>query len=158
MLAMERHDADLIVQTAVRSSEAVLSGRLLRMHGVLPPVRVNCDLTLSVQVISNLLQNAVRNSPADEPIDVSMQLEGESLEIVVADRGPGITGDDLERLFMPLRRQPTAMSAAGSADARMGMGLAIARTFARAQRGDVYYRPREGGGSEFVLKLPRVGS
>lgn len=157
VLATSPRTADEIVQTAIRSSEAVIAGRLLRLNRAADVSRVMCDLTLSVQVIGNLLQNAVRYAPASEPIDIDISEDAESVLFVVGDRGPGVAGADLDRLFMPLRRSlATADSTIAAAETRMGMGLAIARTFARAQRGDVIYRPRDGGGAEFVLRLPRA--
>lgn len=156
VLLMADHPAEDIVQTAVRSSEGVIAGRLVRLNRSPVSVHVLCDLTLSVQVIGNLLQNAVRYAPPAEPIDVNIVDGGATVDITVADRGPGVTSVDLERLFMPLRRPVALSEAPGDAQTRMGMGLAIARTFARAQRGDVVYRRREGGGSEFTLRLPRA--
>lgn len=160
------HDTDTLVLTALRSSEALLRGRRVSVDA--PPVVVRCDLTLSVQVLGNLLQNAARYAPPREPIDVFVRTvqdvggaaprdgADDAVEIIVADRGPGLAGDDVERIFTPLRRRPALRPTDDeSGEARMGMGLSIARTFARAQRGDVHYRPRQGGGSEFVLRLPR---
>ncbi|WP_411281071.1 ATP-binding protein [Gemmatimonas sp.] len=60
------------------------------------------------------------------------------------------------RLFTPLARAAGALNDAASNEERMGMGLSISRTFARAQGGDVQHRPRESGGSLFVLTLPRA--
>ncbi len=148
-LEMARHDAGALVHTAVRSSEALLVGREVRVTWPTDArLAVHCDFTLALQVLGNLLQNAARYSPAGTPIDVTV-LSGTPLtEIVVADRGPGVTDADLERIFAPLNRRTSPRDAQQQ---RMGMGLAIARTFARAQRGDVRYRARDGGGSEFVL-------
>lgn len=165
-LSIQPHDADALVQTALRSSEALLTKRRVRIDA--PQATVQCDLTLSVQVLGNLLQNAARYAPAHEPIDVFVRIvtdddaaphrdhHDEAVEIVVADRGPGLAEADVERIFTPLRRRPADRPTDDeSGEARMGMGLSIARTFARAQRGDVRYRARAGGGSEFVLRLPR---
>lgn len=162
-LSILPHDADALIQTALRSSEALLAGRRVRVDA--PPATVQCDLTLSVQVLGNLLQNAARYAPAHEPIDVVVRIvpnraarrDGaeDAVEITVADRGPGLAEDDVERIFTPLRRRPAERPTDDeSGETRMGMGLSIARTFARAQRGDVHYRARTGGGSEFVLRLP----
>ena len=60
----------------------------------------------------------------------------------------GVSETDLERIFTPLDRRASPCDAQQE---RMGVGLSIARTFARAQRGDVRYRAREGGGSAFVF-------
>lgn len=158
MMRVERYDAEELVHTALRSAEAMLNGRTVRVETPPAPAWVNCDLTLCVQVIGNLLQNAVRYAPADAPIDITiMPADGTPalVSVTVADRGPGITEDDVERLFMPMRRRPhTVPHDSGEPGQRMGMGLSIARTFARAQRGDVSYRARAGGGSEFHLRLP----
>jgi two-component system sensor histidine kinase KdpD len=157
MIAVERHEAVHLVNTALRSSAGLLAGRPLQVAPVAPGLAVHCDLTLSVQVVGNLLQNAVRYAPPAEPIDVSVRASDAAVEVVVADRGPGVPPAEVERLFAALRRRAVRDEpAAGGPEVRMGMGLAIARTFARAQRGDVSYRPRVGGGSEFVLELPRA--
>jgi len=158
VLRVERHDAAHLVHTALQSSEALLAGRTVRVEPSSSPLTVNCDLTLGAQVMGNLLQNAARYAPPTEPIDITVRLTSEPprmVEITVGDRGPGVDDADVDRLFTPLRR-PAASSAANgdAASLRMGMGLSIARTFARAQRGDVRYRHRDGGGAEFSLHLP----
>lgn len=155
-LALASQDAFEIVQTAMHSAEGVIAGRLVRIERPAAAAMAWCDLTLCVQIIGNLLQNAVRYAPASEPIDVFIVDHEASVEVVVADRGPGISNEESARLFNPLPRSLTPAGPPLDTDTRMGMGLAIARTFARAQRGDVSYRPRAGGGSEFVLRLPRV--
>ena len=91
---------------------------------------------------------AVRYSPPGTPIDVMIVPGTHLSEIEVADRGPGVSETDLERIFTPLDRRASPCDAQRE---RMGVGLSIARTFARAQRGDVRYRAREGGGSAFVF-------
>lgn len=142
------HDADALVQTALRSSEALLMAR--DVHVTWPtdvPLAVRCDFTLAPQVLGNLRQNAARCSPPGTPIDVTVVPGTHLTEIVVADRGPGVSDTDLERMFAPLNRRTSPCDAQQE---RMGVGLSIARTFARAQRGDVRYRARDGG-SEFVL-------
>lgn len=153
LLSWNKHAVESLVQTAVKSSEAMLTGRTVNLPADIHAFTVGCDFTLSVQVLGNLLQNAARYSPATSPIDLFVRNVETWVEIVVADRGVGVEGD-VEKLFTPLRRRPQETEV-GMNDARMGMGLSIARTFARAQRGDVRYRPREGGGSEFTLRLPR---
>ncbi|WP_373064098.1 ATP-binding protein, partial [Gemmatimonas sp.] len=155
-LLLSTHDVAELVQIAVKSSEALLTGREVPIHVPEAGREVRCDLTLSVQVLGNLLQNAARYSPPASPIEVFCAAVDDNLEIVVADRGPGIAAEDLVRLFTPLQRAPGAWNDAASKQGRMGMGLSISRTFARAQGGDVQHRPRDGGGSLFVLTLPRA--
>ncbi|MCZ8203180.1 ATP-binding protein [Gemmatimonas sp.] len=160
MLALDVHDATALVHTALRSSAGVLAGRrvdvVTRQEGIV----ARCDLTLTMQVLGNLLQNAVRYAPAGAPIDVTVSATPSTVELAVADRGPGVGEQELDRLFVPLQSRPSAAAGATgdtvASGGRMGMGLAIARTFARAQRGDVMYRPRAGGGAEFIVQLPRA--
>jgi two-component system sensor histidine kinase KdpD len=121
---------------------------------------VRCDLTLTLQILANLLENAARYSPAGSPIDVIVTCAGPAVHITVADRGPGLSADEVMAVFEPLRRGTAsrrvtpAPSLETSDREGMGMGLAIARTFARVQQGDVTYRDREGGGGEFTVTLP----
>lgn len=161
LLRVERQDAEDIVHTTLRSSEALLAGRTVRVGRPATPAIADCDLTLSVQVLGNLLQNAARYAPAHEPIDVVISVSDtmrRRVHITVADRGPGVSDLDIERLFMPMRRRPIADGDTPEEPRmRMGIGLSLARTFARAQRGDVSYHPRVGGGSEFTLELPAAG-
>ncbi|QJR37453.1 sensor histidine kinase [Gemmatimonas groenlandica] len=150
-LEMARHEADALVQTALRSSEALLVSRDVRVTlSADGPFAVRCDFTLALQVLGNLLQNAARYSPPGTPIEVTVRPGTHLTEIVVADRGPGLNDADVERIFAPLNRRASPLD---PQQERMGVGLSIARTFARAQRGDVRYRAREGGGAEFVLVL-----
>ncbi len=150
-LEMARHDAGALVHTALRSSEALLHEREVRVTWPTDAaLAVHCDFTLALQVLGNLLQNAARYSPAGTPIHVTVLPGAHRTEIVVADRGPGVSDADLEHIFAPLNRRASRVDAQQE---RMGVGLSIARTFARAQRGDVRYRARDGGGSEFVLEL-----
>lgn len=158
--ALQRESIELstLIHVALRSGEALLGARVLNV--ATPPVETFawCDQTLCVQVLGNLLQNAARYSPAIAPIDVYCSGDASNVEIIVADRGPGLAEGEVERIFTPLRRKSTSVSEPLKENARMGMGLSIARTFARAQDGDVLYRAREGGGSCFVLRLPRATS
>lgn len=151
LLVIEPHVVDDMIGTAIRSSGIALLGH--PVHVQLPPttdlLMVDCDLTLSLQILGNLLQNASRYSPVGGPIDVTARDNDGEIDITVSDRGPGLASDELEAVFEPLRRGLAAQRTDG-----MGMGLAISRTFARAQRGDVRYAPRLGGGAEFKLVLP----
>lgn len=157
LLAADAHEVDQLVLTAVRTAEAMLSNRTVRIARVEASLVVLCDFTLSVQVLGNLLQNAARYAPPAEAIEIFFGETTSTVDVVVADRGPGLSSEDLERLFAPLRRRPRD-GPAPARDDRLGMGLAIARTFARAQHGDLLHRPRDGGGSEFVLRLPRTSA
>lgn len=151
MMNVESHVVDDLIGTALASYAAVLRGRDVVVHpGADGEVLlVRCDLTLSLQVLGNLLQNAARHAPPPSPIELWAVREGAHTRIVVADRGPGINADEIELIFKARQRGSSGEQHGGE-----GMGLAIARTFARAQLGDVTYRPRVDGGAEFWFTLP----
>jgi two-component system sensor histidine kinase AtoS len=96
--------------------------------------------------IDNLLRNAAEASGASRAVvEVAVSATAERVEVRIEDRGPGVSLELEPRLFAPF----TTTKASG------GLGLALARRFARLHGGDVSYAPRPGGGSSFTLILPR---
>lgn len=108
------------------------------------------DLTLSVRALGNLVENAVKYSPPDAPVDLSFGRQGAQLWFQVADRGPGIPPAEQEKIFAPFYRAPRVAPDVGGA----GLGLAIASRLAAEQGGAIHYGDRPGGGSIFTLLLP----
>jgi two-component system sensor histidine kinase KdpD len=110
------------------------------------------DFVHALRIVSNLIENAVKYSPADTAVTVRARREGAALEVTVSDRGPGVPPDQHDRIFEAFYRAYGAHGAAGGA----GLGLSIARQLAEAQGGSLRYSPRDGGGSRFTLRLPAV--
>jgi PAS domain S-box-containing protein len=124
--------------------------RALHVHVAGPPGTVNGVVGYLEQITENLLSNAEKYSSPDQPIDVAVERNGDRVEVRVLDRGPGIPEDEAARLFTAFYRSPrTAQSAKG-----VGIGLAVCKRLIEAQRGAIWVRPREGGGSEFGFSLP----
>ena len=105
------------------------------------------------QVLTNLLSNAVKYSSAPAPIEVVGDADEAWVRLSVRDRGIGIPPEEHGKLFERFFRASTATGIEGT-----GIGLHVARTIARLHGGDVDARPREGGGSTFVVSLPREGA
>jgi signal transduction histidine kinase len=99
-----------------------------------------------LQIISNLLSNAFRWTPDGGRIELSLQHTNGNVEVAVDDNGPGITQDELERIFRPF------VSREGSGGT--GLGLAIARELAAALGGRIELDSELGRGSRFQLVLP----
>jgi len=108
------------------------------------------DLAHSVRIIGNMLDNAIKYSPIDQPIDFAVRREGAMLVFDVADRGRGVPESERERIFAPFHRAPLERPDVGGT----GLGLAIAKGLADAQQGTLTCHPREGGGTVFTLRLP----
>ena len=106
------------------------------------------DQALIEQALANLLMNAAVHTPPDSPVTLRARLEDSVLTLSVLDRGPGLPSGSTEALFEKFSRGQQA-PCGGS-----GLGLSIARGFARALGGEVFARHREGGGAEFSLVLP----
>jgi two-component system sensor histidine kinase KdpD len=118
---------------------------VLELDEEAPPVRV--DAAQVERVLVNLIENALKYSPADAPVHVSLDVADGEVRLHVIDRGPGIAAAERERLFEPFRRGVDA-GASGA-----GLGLAIARGFAEANGGRVWAEPAPGG-AHLVLALP----
>ncbi|MBS2039653.1 HAMP domain-containing histidine kinase [bacterium] len=102
------------------------------------------------QILRNLLENAVRYSESQSPIEVSWEVHGPWVELVVRDDGVGLDAESCQRVFEPFWRADRARARhQGGA----GLGLAIAAGLARAQHGELSVTSRLGQGSQFRLKL-----
>jgi signal transduction histidine kinase len=100
-------------------------------------------------VLQNLLQNAIRHTPADGTVRVEARLRDSGLEVVVEDTGEGIGPDDLERIFEPFWRADPARSGGGA-----GLGLALSRRIVEALGGEIRVQSRPLEGSRFAVVLP----
>jgi two-component system sensor histidine kinase KdpD len=115
----------------------------------LPPVKV--DPLQVERVLVNLVENALRFSPPDEPVSIRLSANRKELLIRIIDHGPGIPEEERDRIFEPFHR------VAGERDQRgAGLGLAIARGFTEANGGRLWLESREGQGASFVLAFPVV--
>jgi signal transduction histidine kinase len=143
----------------VLSEEAERFGARAAAKGVSLEVRVPGELPArgdpkrTEQILTVLLDNAVRFAPPGGSIDVSGLLVDGRTEATVADTGPGVPQEQLDRVFDRFYRAEASRSR--SKGAGTGLGLAIARDLARAQGGDLAAEKEEGWGAMFRLSLPR---
>lgn len=107
------------------------------------------DAKLVDQLIWNLLDNAVKFSPVGGEIDVSATTSGQQLSLEVADTGPGIPQDAMDRVFERFSRADDAHSAEGT-----GLGLSIVRAVAEVHGGSVQASNRDSGGAVLQVCLP----
>jgi two-component system osmolarity sensor histidine kinase EnvZ len=101
------------------------------------------------RAVSNLIDNAIRYAPG-KPITLSLQQCGKRAVIEVADRGPGIPEEEIERLKLPFTRSNEARSNTAGA----GLGLAIVERILRSHGGSFELLPRPGGGLVCRLSIP----
>ena len=112
------------------------------------------DPGLLDRVIANVVQNALRYSPAGTPGAAGGQHPRRVIELRVIDRGPGIPEAEREQAFAPFQRRDD-LSTSGSAG--VGLGLAIARGFTEAMGGIADMEDTPGGGLTVVIVAPAAG-
>jgi two-component system, OmpR family, sensor histidine kinase KdpD len=117
---------------------------------------VELDPDLIGQVFTNLIENAIRYTPAESPIEISVQADNKCLFISVADHGPGIPDDALELVFERFRRikQGVPDNATLTAEQGSGLGLAVCRGFVQAHGGRIWAENCNYGGAKFIFTLP----
>jgi two-component system sensor histidine kinase KdpD len=102
------------------------------------------------RAFANLLENAARYSNG-KPVAVHAHLVGERVRVRIVDRGPGIRASELERIFVPFYRSPTAPTGHQGS----GLGLAIAKGFIEVNGGRIGVESLPGQGTTFVVEFPR---
>ncbi len=110
---------------------------------------VPLDAVMMVQVLNNLLDNALKYSPAGTPLDIAAGLDGPGAVLAVSDRGVGIPPEDLAGVFGKFQRLRHDDGVSGT-----GLGLAISKGIVEAHGGSIWAENRPGGGTTIRLVLP----
>jgi two-component system, OmpR family, sensor histidine kinase KdpD len=113
----------------------------------LPAVRA--DPAILERIVVNLTENALRYSPAGKPPLLAASALGDTVELRVVDRGPGIPEGDRERMFVPFQRLGDTDNTTG-----VGLGLALARGLTEAMDGTLTAEDTPGGGLTMTISLP----
>jgi signal transduction histidine kinase len=152
--AMETIDAGAVTEQIVESQRVRLESRgfSLSLSHPAGETPVRADGEALKQVLLNILANAEKYSPGRKEIEVTVESAADNVLVHVLDRGIGIAENDRERIFREFFRVDDSLS---SRVQGTGLGLTIARRIARDHGGEVTCLPRDGGGSDFVVRLPR---
>jgi len=115
-----------------------------------------CDAMLVSQMLDNLIDNALKYSPDEAPVELLVRRKGEGIVLAVRDRGPGIAPAWRERVFEVFRRGDDTRQAPDASPGRSGagVGLAVCRAIAQAHGGTLTLRARSHGGCSFECSLP----
>ncbi len=160
-LRLDWESAEELVGTVMRRWRQRGEGQRIRarVEAGLPLVR--CDAVLLVQLLDNLVDNALKYGGEAQPVEIVARAIGEQVVIAVRDRGPGIPVEIREQVFEPFQRgEPSRVGRHVDGDGErrgerrgVGLGLAVCRAIARAHGGDLRIRPRGHGGTAFELWL-----
>jgi two-component system sensor histidine kinase KdpD len=158
-LRCDWESAEELVGSVMRRARAKSPHRVLRARLEPELPLLWCDAMLLSQLLDNLLDNAIKYSPDDSPIELLVRRQEDKLILAVRDRGSGIAPAWRERVFDAFHRGAEAMPGAADAAPRAsasgaGVGLAVCRAIARVHGGELRLRARAHGGSSFECVLP----
>jgi two-component system sensor histidine kinase KdpD len=141
---------DEVVSDALRRLEHRLAGRSVQLDTQRGLSLVDLDVRLFEQALLNVLDNALRYSPAGSPISIDTRQVDGKVQIRVADAGVGVAEPDRELVFEKFRRG----SNAPRSDGGVGLGLTICRAILRAHGGEITMAGAASGGALVTLSLP----
>ncbi len=135
-----------------QEDEARSSRHLLRLEAPRHRVSARCDRDKLLVVVRNLIENAIKYSPANTAVDIGLAADADVVRIWVADRGAGIPAEEKQRVFEQFYRvaRSETRSVAGA-----GLGLFIVKQLVEVQGGRITIEDRPGGGSVFTIAIPR---
>ncbi|MCM2321665.1 MAG: CHASE2 and HATPase_c domain-containing protein [Oligoflexia bacterium] len=155
-LSLESRDINQLIERSLESFKAPARAKQIELAVSLEPLfPIRIDSTLISKVLNNLIDNALKYSPAGSRIAIESREvadeTGEWVEISVADQGFGMTEEELQSLFTRFYR---AKNEATSTVAGTGLGLYLTRYFVEMHQGKVEVRSGRNEGSSFRIKLP----
>jgi PAS domain S-box-containing protein len=144
-----------LIAEQIRAFQDQFPDRVIRRHLPERGLLVCADHSALGLVVSNLISNAIKYSPADSPVDVTVEAEANEVIVSVRDEGEGIPLSEQDRIFDRFYQ-------IGSVTTRrkggVGLGLYIARRLVEAMSGRLWVESQAGGGSTFRFTLPLVGA
>ncbi len=144
----EWHPVDEIIGAALSCMDDKLGDRIVKTEIPEDSPLVPVDAILFQQVLVNLLENAIKYTPENFPIEISANVTDDALEVSVADHGPGIPAANRQLVFQKFfREDPKATFGAG-------LGLAICNGIIEAHGGKIWVEDNSGGGARFFIRLP----
>jgi PAS domain S-box-containing protein len=153
---LQEMDPDKLVNQAIEATAAY--GQKFDvgfvLEGGVGGARVRVDPDRFIQVLTNVLSNAVRYSPAGEIVRVVMSRVGELVRIAVIDRGPGIADDFKDRVFEKFAR---ADDGSWRHRSGTGLGMSISKGIMEELGGAIYFETVLGSGTTFFVDLPATG-
>jgi two-component system, OmpR family, sensor histidine kinase KdpD len=138
---------DELIEAVIARMHPLLEGRDVNMDVSEGLPEVSMDVVQMDQVLTNLIENAVKFSPPGSPVRVSAVGNSKVVRVTVTDRGPGIDEADRGRVFQPFERGDGQASGTG-------LGLAISKAIVVAHGGRMWARAAAGGGAALTFELP----
>ena len=153
ILHRETCDVQELIGSSLEQIGIPLKNRQVKVEIPAKLSLVSLDFVLFSRVLVNVIDNALKFSPPEKPIEIKARLSNQTLEIAVADRGEGIPSEDLERIFDKFYRVQRPDNVSGT-----GLGLSISKGIVEAHGGSIRAENRRGGGAIITVQLPLEGT
>lgn len=145
-------DINTLVTEVIRRHDFLAQIKHIKIESKLDPLfSLKCDPDLVRQIVANLVENAIKYSPARSTVWVNTQEVNSTVEIEIIDQGPGVPPEDQEKIFMKFFRSQNAKT---SQIKGSGLGLYLAKYFTELHGGSLELTSEVGKGSRFVVHLP----
>jgi two-component system, OmpR family, sensor histidine kinase KdpD len=148
-LQKEPHSLDVVIGSVIAESSKKLGKKPIKISLPDNLPKIPFDPILIEEVLINLVDNAIKFTPANSPIEISAKLIDKKVQVSIEDHGPGIVPDEVNKLFEKFYRGRMLQSERG-----LGLGLAICRSIIKAHGGDIWAENRPEGGAAFRFTLP----
>jgi two-component system sensor histidine kinase/response regulator len=153
--ALKPANVDLVVVTraAARQYEEAARQKRINIQTDFPAgaVIVHADVSALGQILGNLISNAVKFSPPEKEVFLSIRPVNNRVECIVRDEGPGFTAEDKTRMF---RRYGRLSARPTGGEPSTGLGLSIVRRLVQAMDGELLCESVAGNGAAFTVRLP----
>lgn len=147
----EWYPIDELIHDVLGHMHMLLKERLVQISLPNDLLPVELDYLQIDQVLTNLIENALRYTPAGSPIEIAAVARNGAIEVSVADHGPGVAVSDKERIFDKFY---SVTNGARRGIVGSGLGLAVCRGLVEAHGGCIWVENRSGGGAVFRFTLP----
>ncbi len=151
-----RVDVSLLLEDIGRDASAIQPERPVNLADIAPGLTIAADPHLLTQAITAITTNALRHTPHTAILRIEAAGQGSSIRIVIADSGPGIEPNQLDRLFDRFHRADPGRSRQHPGGT--GLGLAIAKFAIEAHGGTIAVASTPEVGTEFTIDLPTTDS
>lgn len=153
-LTLERHPCDLsaLCQQEVEVQQMLMPGRTIELVVPPEPILTDVDEQRVGQVIANFLSNALKYSPIDRPVTLTLRAGGMAVHLAVQDQGPGIPAGELDHIWEKFHRVEGIKAHGGTQS--LGLGLYICRAIVEQHGGHIGVESTVGVGSTFWFTLP----
>ena len=152
-LHLESVDVDAVFKQVVDQYTAIAAQKTIQLNPVYSGTSVQADQYRLVQILNNMVSNAIKYSPLNTTVMLYAEFDGEDCRLCVRDEGPGVPPQERDALFEPFQKgsnRPTA------GEKSSGLGLWIVREMAEQQHGTVGVDCPDESGSIFWVRVPAV--